>query len=136
MDCDFKDKHDRCTIGCRSINIRETDTCPFIFTSESFKTCPCHPEGLTFIFVSRTSKLINELTDNVILTNDPQISMVDNKQKEDEEEIKRLEDEGHTYHCSCRLVWGDGQCECENVEIIKATKLDDSEVKIKEIIST
>lgn len=29
-------------------------------------------------------------------------------------EIVRLEKEdGHTSHCSARIVWGDGQCECK-----------------------
>lgn len=32
---------------------------------------------------------------------------------EDQKEIWRLQDEGHTAHCACRLVWGDGECECE-----------------------
>ena len=29
-------------------------------------------------------------------------------------EIKRLQDEdGHSHHCAHRIVWGDGECECE-----------------------
>jgi len=32
--------------------------------------------------------------------------------KKDFFEIERHQKEGHTYHCSCRLVWGDGECEC------------------------
>lgn len=28
-------------------------------------------------------------------------------------EIEKLETKGHSYHCSCRQVWGDGECECE-----------------------
>ena len=31
----------------------------------------------------------------------------------DRERIKKLEKEGHTYHCACRQVWGDGECECD-----------------------
>lgn len=32
---------------------------------------------------------------------------------EEEELISELQRKGHTYHCACRLVWGDGECECE-----------------------
>lgn len=32
--------------------------------------------------------------------------------KRDKRQIVAFMDEGHTYHCACRLVWGDGQCEC------------------------
>ena len=28
-------------------------------------------------------------------------------------EIKRLQENGHSQHCACRIVWGDGECECE-----------------------
>lgn len=142
MNCKFKDKHDRCTIGCKSIGIGKTETCPFIFTLESFKTCPCHPEGLTFILADRVSKIRNKLIDNAILTNPtnfpymPPITntkdreetkeelkeMATEEDKEDKEEVERLQIEGHTYHCACRIVWGDGQCECENIEIIEEVK--------------
>ena len=33
--------------------------------------------------------------------------------KEDKKLIVARMDEGHTYHCACRFVWGDGECECE-----------------------
>ena len=26
--------------------------------------------------------------------------------------IEQLVEEGHPYHCACRQVWGDGECEC------------------------
>ena len=26
--------------------------------------------------------------------------------------IEALQEEGHPYHCACRQVWGDGECEC------------------------
>ena len=32
--------------------------------------------------------------------------------KEGIEEIREFEIQGHTYHCACRLVWGEGVCEC------------------------
>lgn len=32
--------------------------------------------------------------------------------KQDSARIRRIEGQGHTYHCACRLVWGDGKCEC------------------------
>lgn len=31
----------------------------------------------------------------------------------DNAEIDRLKEEGHTHHCACRQIWGDGECECE-----------------------
>jgi hypothetical protein len=31
---------------------------------------------------------------------------------EDIGRIKEHQGWGHTYHCACRLVWGDGECEC------------------------
>ena len=33
-------------------------------------------------------------------------------------QIDRFVEDGHTRHCACRLVWGDGECECEKVGII------------------
>jgi len=33
-------------------------------------------------------------------------------------EIVRLEQEGHTNHCGCRQVWGDGQCECQKKGVV------------------
>lgn len=33
--------------------------------------------------------------------------------KDDWREVARLMDAGHTYHCACRMVWGDGECECQ-----------------------
>jgi len=33
--------------------------------------------------------------------------------KEDSENIGKNMEKGHAYHCACRLVWGDGECECE-----------------------
>ena len=30
--------------------------------------------------------------------------------------IKKYESEGHHPHCACRLVWGDGECECEDIK--------------------
>ena len=37
------------------------------------------------------------------------------------EELERIEElvrEGHTYHCACRMVYGDGECECQLKGII------------------
>ena len=28
-------------------------------------------------------------------------------------EIKNYKSQGHTDHCARRLVWGDGECECD-----------------------
>ena len=33
--------------------------------------------------------------------------------KDDKRKIIVRMEEKHTYHCACRFVWGDGQCECE-----------------------
>ena len=30
----------------------------------------------------------------------------------EKEEITEAVRSGHTYHCACRMVWGDGECEC------------------------
>ena len=32
--------------------------------------------------------------------------------------VAELEAQGHTYHCSARQVWGDGECECKLQGII------------------
>jgi len=26
--------------------------------------------------------------------------------------VEELQTQGHTHHCACRQVWGDGECEC------------------------
>ena len=33
-------------------------------------------------------------------------------QSENLTEIERLQGGGHSHHCACRQVWGDGECEC------------------------
>lgn len=35
--------------------------------------------------------------------------------KESEEMQDRLEQKGHTPHCAARIVWGDGECECQEL---------------------
>jgi len=30
----------------------------------------------------------------------------------DYQRIEDIEKDGHTSHCACRQVWGDGECEC------------------------
>ncbi len=32
---------------------------------------------------------------------------------EDQANISRIQKQGHSYHCACRQVWGDGECECD-----------------------
>ena len=37
-------------------------------------------------------------------------------EKQYDEDIERIDDlcdKGHTQHCACRQVWGDGECSCE-----------------------
>jgi len=47
---------------------------------------------------------------------------------ESEEYIQVLiyQDEGHTHHCACRMVWGGGECECnlnkQTPEMFKAVE--------------
>ena len=31
---------------------------------------------------------------------------------EDQNLIESFVKDGHTYHCACRMTWGDGECEC------------------------
>ena len=33
--------------------------------------------------------------------------------KHDQKKIEKIRKDGHTYHCACRQVWGDGECECD-----------------------
>lgn len=30
----------------------------------------------------------------------------------DLDKIHELMKDGHSYHCSCKMIWGDGECEC------------------------
>lgn len=35
---------------------------------------------------------------------------------EEKDNLKRIDEiqkEGHSRHCACRQVWGDGECECD-----------------------
>lgn len=31
---------------------------------------------------------------------------------DDQKRIDELQKQGHSHHCACRQVWGDGECEC------------------------
>jgi NMD protein affecting ribosome stability and mRNA decay len=33
--------------------------------------------------------------------------------EKDNSKINGLISEGHTRHCACRMVWGDGECTCK-----------------------
>jgi len=35
------------------------------------------------------------------------------REEDEVDRIMRFEKAGHTFHCACRLVWGDGECECK-----------------------
>lgn len=37
---------------------------------------------------------------------------------EDEVQILNYQKSGHTFHCACRMVWGDGECECGKKDFI------------------
>ena len=41
----------------------------------------------------------------------PWVVIVDTDE-EDDKKIKLLVKEGHTRHCACRKIWGDGECSC------------------------
>jgi hypothetical protein len=37
-------------------------------------------------------------------------------EKEEADNLKKIEalqSTGHSHHCACRQVWGDGECECD-----------------------
>ena len=34
----------------------------------------------------------------------------------DKERIEQIVSQGHSRHCACRQVWGDGECECSMYE--------------------
>ena len=108
MECKFRNEQGRCTIGCKSVDVKQGETCPLPFLNPPipFKLCPCHPEGLTFILSNRVKKLLSEEIESAELI-------------DDKREIDRLVKAGHTYNCACRIVWGDGECECHQVDIIK-----------------
>jgi murein endopeptidase len=36
--------------------------------------------------------------------------------RNDAEAYRKIRSLGHTRHCACRIVWGDGECECKNEE--------------------
>ena len=31
--------------------------------------------------------------------------------------IRELESNGHSFHCACRQLWGDGECECDLYQV-------------------
>jgi hypothetical protein len=37
--------------------------------------------------------------------------------KEEYERIEQIKAAGHSVHCACRQVWGDGECECDLYEL-------------------
>jgi hypothetical protein len=46
----------------------------------------------------------------------PGNELCDSCKSENEESQKLIEgltDSGHSRHCACRIVWGDGECECK-----------------------
>lgn len=59
---------------------------------------------------------------NLAHEDDPALGMeclaVHPSQCPDKQAIEKNVREGHTYHCACRLVWGDGECECKMQGIV------------------
>ena len=37
---------------------------------------------------------------------------IDEDFREENKAVDAFVADGHTKHCACRLVWGDGECEC------------------------
>ncbi|MCF7811576.1 hypothetical protein K9N50_11375 [bacterium] len=45
--------------------------------------------------------------------------MTEAEQVEWDSDLKKIDDiisQGHSHHCACRQVWGDGECECDLYE--------------------
>lgn len=38
---------------------------------------------------------------------------------EEMQQVNRIQRSGHTHHCACRQVWGDGECECNGPLILR-----------------
>ncbi len=37
-------------------------------------------------------------------------------EEEHKDELKQIDEivkQGHSHHCACRQIWGDGECECD-----------------------
>lgn len=45
--------------------------------------------------------------------NDQLWAKLKKKEKKNIEKINELVRKGHSRHCACRQVWGDGECECD-----------------------
>jgi len=41
------------------------------------------------------------------------IKQFETMHKEDLAEIEHFQAKGHSRHCACRMIWGDGECECD-----------------------
>ena len=44
--------------------------------------------------------------------NDEAWKVWEKDEKESLEQIVKIQKAGHSHHCACRQVWGDGECEC------------------------
>ena len=56
---------------------------------------------LTLILVKRVTEIMNNKNEAIV---------------EDERELKRLMRDGHSYSCACNILWGNGQCQCEQIK--------------------
>ena len=45
--------------------------------------------------------------------NDSEWARWEIEQADNLKEIERLKIKGHSQHCACRIVWGDGECTCD-----------------------
>lgn len=51
----------------------------------------------------------------------PEPGLCDQCEDENDEAIEKIDEfiaDGHTNHCAYRMVWGDGECECEKKGIV------------------
>jgi len=44
------------------------------------------------------------------------VSEIEDTDKLINQHIRELENKGHTYHCACRMTFGDGECECYKIK--------------------
>lgn len=58
--------------------------------------------------------ICKQCEENKILSSDDLCFFCVKQNREDSESLKALQEAGHTRHCACRIVWGDGECECGN----------------------
>lgn len=97
---------------------------PLVYFSEmGFQKIPDAPENdpaalvETFFQTLRANENYCVSGGSILLTRDYQKKIVEilmevSANFSEELRIADLRISGHSYHCACRMVWGDGECEC------------------------